>query len=367
MKMKTKKSVGAFALVILLGLSARAAYFNPATDWMPGKVGAFMHYWPTPEDPDRTRTFDVPGLVRQLQAADVDFFCLTLGQNSNHYCAPNDLYEELAGHAKGSRCSPRDVPAEIIAALKGTGIRFGLYSPCAPSNRDPEANRRFGYNVNPDKNDRNPFMTDEGVANWARACGVWAARYGAAVSLWWFDGAYARIGFTSRHAELLSKAVKAANPSMVVSFNIGVADWDPEIREWYDRKCAQDPTLAARVPFREWREGFSPWSNGKPLDNQAYLPEWADFTSGEIAQPFRFPIGQRWIEGNQAFMLTYLGDYWSKRNVRYDDGVWVPFLKDYLSRGGCICFDMGKDEATGLFEPAQVEQLGRLIRAAKAK
>ena len=210
-------------------------------------------------------------------------------------------------------------------------------------------------------------MTDEGVANWARACGVWAARYGAAVSLWWFDGAYARIGFTSRHAELLSKAVKAATPSMVVSFNIGVADWDPEIREWYDRKCAQDPTLAARVPFREWREGFSPWSNGKPLDNQAYLPEWADFTSGEIAQPFRFPIGQRWIEGNQAFMLTYLGDYWSKRNVRYDDGVWVPFLKDYLSRGGCICFDMGKDEATGLFEPAQVEQLGRLIRAAKAK
>lgn len=66
-----------------------ATPFNPATDWMAGKVGAFMHYWPDAEHPDRTKTFDVEGLKKQLVEMDVDFFFITLGQNSNWYVAPN--------------------------------------------------------------------------------------------------------------------------------------------------------------------------------------------------------------------------------------------------------------------------------------
>lgn len=364
-KMHRKTVAASFALVLSSVLSANAAYFNPATDWMPGKVGAFMHYWPTDEMPNATATFDVEGLKKQLLDMKVDFFCLTLGQNSNYYNAPNDVYETKAGHAIGSRCSKRDIPGEIIAALKGTGIRFGLYSPCAPSFNDPTAEKRFGYSSQPpEKKDKNPFMTDEGVANWANVCGEWARRYGTGVSLWWFDGAYERIGFTEKHGEMLAAAVKAANPGMVVSFNCGCADWDPDMKSRYEKACKNDPTLADRMPFREWRACTSSWYKGLPVENHQYLRA-ADYTPGEIAQPFRFQIAQRWLYGNQAFILTYLGDYWGKHNCRYGDEIWVPFLKEYLKRGGCIAFDMGMTRENGRFNEDQCKQLGRLIHAAK--
>lgn len=346
--------------------TAVAEPFNHNTDWMAGSIGVFMHYWPDAEHPNRTETFDVAALKAQLQEMKVDFFFITLGQNTNWYIAPNDVYEEMAGYRPGERCSRRDIPGEIISSLKGTGIRVCLYSPCAPSFRDTNAEVRLGFHLPSDpKKDRNPFMTDKGIANWAKACQAWAARYGEDVHAWWFDGAYARIGFTKEHARMLSQAVKKANPKMVVSFNIGVVDWDPEVRPQYEAACAKDPMLARRIPFREWRECNAPWTTGRPMENVAYHAEWADFTPGETAQPFRFPIGQRWIDGNQAFILTYVGDYWSKTNVRYPDEVWIPFVRDYLRRGGCLAFDMGKDWETGVFEPAQAAQLGRIVRAVR--
>ena len=138
---------GGWLLAALLAVcgSAVADPMNPDTDWMVGKVGAFMHYLPGLERRDVVKTFDVEGLKRQLVEMKVDFFIFALGQNANFYNSPNVAYEKIAGADAATRFSARDIPAEIIAALKGTGIRFGLYSPCQPSFNDEAAEERFGF------------------------------------------------------------------------------------------------------------------------------------------------------------------------------------------------------------------------------
>ena len=56
---------------------------------MIGKLGVFLHWWPTAENPDTDKDFDVEGLVCDLKEIKPDFFFFTLGENSGSYNAPN--------------------------------------------------------------------------------------------------------------------------------------------------------------------------------------------------------------------------------------------------------------------------------------
>ena len=97
--------------------SLQADPMNPDTDWMVGKIGAFMHYLPGLERRELVKDFDVEGLKKQLVEMKADFFIFTLGQNENFYNAPNAAFEKIAGPEAKTRLSERDLPAELIAAL----------------------------------------------------------------------------------------------------------------------------------------------------------------------------------------------------------------------------------------------------------
>ena len=353
---------------------------NPDTDWMVGKVGAFMHYLPGLERRVVVKTFDVEGLKRQLVAMKADFFIFALGQNANFYNAPNVAYEKIAGPDSATCFSKRDIPAEIIAALKGTGIRFGLYSPCQPSFNDEVAEERFGFKRDEKHPGRDWMMTDEGAENWAKVLEEWAIRYGNAVDIWWFDGARPDMDFSEKHARMYREALHKGNSHMVMTFNWGLLDW--KIAAWraYDEQCAKDPDLAKRVPFREfgWQYQDPDPVNGVITDDpdlwrggkltRMVLRQWteaADFTAGEVDQPFRFMPDGRWFEGNQHFLLSYLGHYWLNKWCRYPDEIWIPFLKRYLAQGGCICFDMGINLDKGMFCAEQRRQFHRLTNAVR--
>ena len=337
---------------------------NPATDWMPGAVGSFMHWWPEEATTNKWSEFDVQTLKEQLVDAGVDFFVLTLGQNSNYYNAPNDVYEELAGYPKGSRCSPRDIPGEIIAALKGTGIRFGLYSPCQPSFRDAQAEARFGFarREGPDA-DYDWRATDEGVRNWCKVVRAWSDRYPGEIAFWWFDGAYRFLGYADRHGEEMRAAVRSSNPQAVVTFNDGDTDWGNY--DAWNARCREDPHYSENHPFRTWPLG----SDGKtPLVQRIGLKA-CDCNAGETEEPMRFLPDGRWFHDRQYFMLSYLGQWWQRTPCRYPDELWIPWLRDYRARGGCICLDMAPEDIrhdgtrVGVYVPRQVDQLRRLIRA----
>jgi hypothetical protein len=68
--------------------------------------------------------FDVPGLVKQLEATGCRHYVLALGRNSGHFCSPNAACDQYAGVQPG-KCSRRDLPQEIQAELEvyGAGAR----------------------------------------------------------------------------------------------------------------------------------------------------------------------------------------------------------------------------------------------------
>ena len=325
----------------------------PETDWMAGKVGAFVHYWPSIAGRPATR-FDTERFRRDILDMGVDFFFLTLGQNAGTYIAPNGTYERLTGRRRGeatAACHGRDIPREMIEALRGTGVRFCLYLPCKGPARDPEAARRLGYIASPD-GAKDPVDTPEGLANWCEVVGEWSERYGRDVHAWWFDGGPGPMGDAGTLA--LRAAARRGNPDAVCAFAKKVVDYDHGFR-WVlgmDRKEGRElDTLFTEYGCR----------------GEARHEVWAgcDFTAGEATNPMRIPCDGREALGRQWFSLTYLGGMWGWTDLRHTDDVWVGWLRRVLPLGACACFDIGFVHEAGTMAPAQVAQLRRVVALAR--
>ncbi len=187
--------------------------FNSDCDWLSkAKIGAFMHFLPSAETFDLVTKFDVDALILQLKISGARYFCFTLGQNSGYFNAPNPIYEELAGYQIGERCSRRNLPLEIAKACKLADIRFMLYLPCQPPNRDLKAVTALGFPEKEINTDR--MITDIGSRNWAKVISYWSELFGDLVSGWWFDGGYQWIGFRDEHSVLYAEAAKKGNHNL---------------------------------------------------------------------------------------------------------------------------------------------------------
>ena len=288
-------------------LSAPAA--SPA-DWMAGRQGAFCHYLMNAEDFARLGEYDVAGVVRQLVERKVGYFGLTLGQNTGYYLAPNRTYETIAGYAPGSRCSTRDLPRELIQALKPHGIRLMLYLPCQVANGDLTAAVRFGFPAegavrSDGKRTKDRAFTEEGVLNWAKVIAEWSERYGEDVAAWWFDGAYDFLGFDERIAQLYAAAVKRCNPCAAVTFNPGV-----------------------RKPM---------WT------------KYADYEAGEENDLPETPFGgARTAEGLQRHFFTFLGATWGKPGRHFTDEAKLSSWIDGARKSGwAVTFDIPAKKPDG--------------------
>ena len=313
---RMKKFAVAMMGIAAAGIAAGAVVASD--DWMPGRVGVFAHYLPEESTFRYTENFDVAGLVSQLRAMKADYFLLTLGQNSGWYCAPNATYEGLAGYGTGERCSRRDIPAEIIAALKGTGIRFGLYLPCQPANRDTRAAVRFGLAEKGVNGGNDRYLTAEAAERWAAVIREWAVRYGEGVSLWWFDGAYGWCGFNDEIAKLYKAACRAGNPAVPVAFNGGVRNLAPESQ--------------------------------------------SDFWAGEENEPLSVvPHEGRWHRpGVQWHVVTPMGFTWMWPDCRFRDATFRDWIHQCTSRGGMCTLEMKIDIKTGILDRGQSEQFARI-------
>jgi hypothetical protein len=88
--------------LIVLSPSARAA---EPTDWFhQAQWGVMTHYLGAPPSSkggaeltaemwnEQVDAFDVAGLVDQLASTGAKYLLFTLGQNSGHFCSPNDTY-----------------------------------------------------------------------------------------------------------------------------------------------------------------------------------------------------------------------------------------------------------------------------------
>src|SRR6266516_4306674 len=72
--------------------------------------------------------FDVEGIAQQLQSAGARYYQISIGQNSGYYLAPNPVYDKIVG-IQPSKCSRRDLVADLYDALNKRGIKLMVYLP----------------------------------------------------------------------------------------------------------------------------------------------------------------------------------------------------------------------------------------------
>ena len=167
-----------------------------------------------------------------------------------------------------------------------------LYLPCQTPNQDLQAVKNIGFPTETAKTDRK--MTKKGTENWAKVIAWWSKHYGTLVSGWWFDGGYQHCQFDSKIAKIYAEAAKSGNKNAIVTFNPGV-------------KLERATTAE-------------------------------DYTAGEINEPLKEIISDRWIDGSQAHGSRYMVnnrpfDYvLEKMNLADKQNALTPYGKETLKK-----------------------------------
>ncbi|MBN2291768.1 MAG: alpha-L-fucosidase [Pirellulales bacterium] len=322
------------------------------TDWLrDAKWGVMTHYLGAPPSSEGGKeltaeawnaqidAFGVPGLVKQLVDTGTKYYLITIGQNSGHYCAPNATYDRLVG-IKPSKCSHRDLVADLAKALRPHGIRLMVYLPSGAPAADPVAMKRLGWRWGfeggwPKWGKRTNERLPEFQKKWEAIIREWSLRWGKDVAGWWIDGCYFademyRAADAPNFASLAA-ALKAGNPDAIVAFNPGV-----------------------KVPV-------------------VCLTKHEDYTAGEVPlkqmpEAIRTCPG-RWIERDgsrvQYQLLTYLGDSWCRgEKPQLSDATIIDYVRRLSAQGGAATFDVpiGKN---GLIPQPFVDQLKAVGKAVK--
>ena len=313
------------------------------TDWFLNcRWGMFTHYLadsasnlkaielPVADWNKRIDAFDVEGLARQLAEAHVPYFVITLGQNSGFYISPNQTYDNIVG-IQPSKCSRRDLIADLAKALAPRGIRLMVYLPGMAPAADAIAKERLEG-----KSDER--MT-ELQRNWEAVTREWSLRWGQSVSGWWIDGPYEKEKYQHPDApnyRSFAEALKAGNPDSIIAFNNGL-----------------------RTPLYS-------------------ITEYEDYTPGEIERDLPVAPGclpdysrlrnfDRFLDGAQLHILTIMGEWWGKHPLRFPDELTIAYTKYINGKGGVISWDAPLTVG-GLVDEAflpQLRALGKAIHAEK--
>lgn len=313
------------------------------TEWFAGRGwGVLCHYLGAAPSSDggggltaaawnaQVDAFDVEGLAGQLAEAGAGYFFITIGQNSGHYLAPNPTYDRLVS-IEPSKCSRRDLVADLYAALQPRGIELLVYLPSGAPAADPVAMERLGWEWGFEGGWPQAWGTRrtgkrlvEFQGKWEEIVADWSRRWGKKIRGWWIDGCYFADEMY-RHAEApnfgsLAAALKAGNPEGIVAFNPGVLT----------------PVICHT--------------------------ECEDFTAGEVANALPECTGA-WVERNghkaRYHILNYLGEFWCKGGPRFPDELAIGYTKHVMGKGGVITWDV-PIQKSGLIPDAFVEQLRRI-------
>ena len=308
---------------------------NPNTDWFRNAgLGLMVHFLKgvyTDEDSKSGQThrsapatewneivdgFDVNLFAGQCEEAGVKYVLWALGQNDGFYNSPNAAYDKITGVKAGDLCSKRDLPADLIRALKEKGVKLMFYLPGNPPISNEEVTKKFQYTFG--KDSPTSQFTQE---CWEAVIREWSLRYGEDLYGWWFDGMY-RGGIIETRSDMSLEhnisthtlAAKAGNRHSIVSYNYGVAEIQSD----------------------------------SPYD---------DYSAGEENNIVQLPAGGRWVlPGIQWFHFTHLGEFWAKPGVKHKTSELELWSRKVFENEGVLCFDVHV-KATGEIDSLQREQL----------
>jgi hypothetical protein len=263
--------------------------------------------------------FDVEGLAEQFKSVGAGYHLITIGQNSGYYLSPNAPYDRFVG-IQPSKCSRRDLVADLSAALHQRGIKLIVYLPAGAPAGDSAARQALQWQNGPNRN-------REFQLKWEQVIRAWSTRWGRNVAGWWFDGCYwpntmyrtdEAPNFTS-----FAAAARAGNSDSAIAFNPGVV-----------------PRILSVTPHE-------------------------DYTAGEINDPNRVEIRRAVdgrIDGTQVHILSYLGRTWGMGMPRFSMEQVVKWSQAIRKQGGAITWDV-PIQPNGRIAPPFLDQLTAVGKA----
>ncbi len=319
------------SLSILMALAACAGAQNRAAWMQDAQWGVMTHYladWQARthhltmnvEEWNRlVDGFDVDLMARQLAAVGARYYQVTIGQNSGYYLSPNATYDKIVG-IQPSKCSRRDLVADLADALAKRGIRLLVYLPSGAPAGDKAADTALEWQNGPHPN-------REFQRKWEQVIREWSLRWGKKVAGWWFDGCYfPNTMYRSPEAPNFASfaaAARAGNPDAAVAFNPGV----------FYRMISITP--------------------------------YEDFTAGEIDKPELVTIPRAAdgkIDGTQIQMLSYLGTTWGVGTPRFTAEEAIAYTRKVRQAGGAVTWDVPV-ELNGAISQPFLDQLTALGKA----
>lgn len=339
--------------VLVIGAAAaslRSAGAAERAGWLhEARWGVMTHYLGAPPSSsggaeltadswnDQVDRFDVAGLADQVASTGAKYLLFTIGQNSGHFCAPNATYDKIVG-IRPSKCSRRDLIADMAKALKPRNVRLLVYLPSGAPAADVVARKRLGWRWGRPGHWQLPGEPVGGrlaefQRYWEAVIREWSLRWGRDVSGWWIDGCYFademyRFDDEPSFASFAA-AMRAGNPDSIVAFNPGV-----------------------RIPV-------------------AAHTKYEDYAAGEVTLD-QFPRAVstcpgRWLDCEgakvQSHILTYLGTSWCKgERPQWSDDKVVGCLRQLIEKGGAATFDV-PIQKSGLIPEPFIEQLRAIGRA----
>lgn len=181
--------------------------------------------------------FDVTRLVQEIVRCGVDYFILTLGQNTGFYLSPNATYDDIVERVP-SRCSKRDIIKEVAQELDKHNVSMIVYLPSHAPCGDLQAVNNLSctpswdaslWQLKPDMYKVSPGI-DTRLSifqrNWEAIIREWSMGWGKLVKGWWFDGCYYGNIMYQHDDEpnynSFAAAAKSGNPESIVTFNKGL-------------------------------------------------------------------------------------------------------------------------------------------------
>jgi len=323
------------------------------SDWFKGKKwGLFTHFLAAPassalgaetsaeEWNKRVNMFDVDLLAKDLIETGADFCCITIGQNSGHYCAPNATYDRLTGITP-TKCSGRDLVGDLADRLENEGIDVLVYTPAGAPAAEPQAittlKWEWGYEGEWPTSPctvRTMKRLAEFQLNWEAVLRDWSLRWGNRVKGWWVDVCYFSEEMynhpDSPNFKSFTDAMRAGNPDAVIALNTGLD-----------------------TPFE-------------------ILSDYDDYTAGEVG--YSLPLAIGWDDSIEAFnkkikskqlnVLSYLGRTWGQGSPRFSDELVIGYTKYILAKGGIFMWDIPL-QANGSMPGDYKKQLIKLSESLK--
>jgi alpha-L-fucosidase len=310
-----KKIISTIFLLSILTLSVIAQ--NRASWMKDAKWGVMIHYqpeWLASENNLDSITidkwnelidnYDCDGLAKQLSDIGAGYLIFTVRHGPAFFASPNSMYDHYT-QQEPSRCSNRDLIADLSDALDKYGIKLIAYLPVNPPYRNEAEIEGFALSRGIYYKSGTFERNAEALLRWQEVIREYSARWGEKVAGWWLDAAY-RPNVNYRQPDIpnfasIAAAARAGNANRSVAFNPGVF-----------------PRIMSLTPYE-------------------------DYTAGEINDPGSIKWSYNYegmIDGKQIQILSFLGRFWGQGAPRFTEEQIVEYSLDINKVGGAVTWDV---------------------------